>query len=77
MRTITFVRENITVQVPQDTTVMEAARTAGIPLDTPCAGQGTCGKCLVRVKTGDTETIVRACQTNVQENMSVDTHIRQ
>lgn len=25
MRTITFVRENITVQVPQDTTVMEAA----------------------------------------------------
>lgn len=77
MRTITFVRENITVQVSQDTTVMEAARTAGIPLDTPCAGQGTCGKCLVRVKTGDMETIVRACQTNVQENMSVDTHIRQ
>ncbi len=38
-----------TVRVPAGTTVREAASLAGIPLEYPCGGQGTCGKCRVKV----------------------------
>lgn len=44
------VQEGITVAVPAGTTIMEAARQNNIPLEGPCNGNGTCGKCLVRVE---------------------------
>lgn len=33
--------------------IMEVARSKGIALNTPCGGRGTCGKCLVRVLSGN------------------------
>ena len=39
------------------TTLLEVAARAGIVLRTPCGGGGTCGKCLVRVRTGDTSSV--------------------
>lgn len=42
-----------TVFVLPGTLVLEAAIRAGITLNTPCGGTGTCGKCLVKIFSGD------------------------
>ncbi|MDR1256676.1 MAG: ASKHA domain-containing protein [Spirochaetaceae bacterium] len=34
-------------------TALEAARRAGVVIDTPCGGNGTCGKCRVRLLSGE------------------------
>lgn len=41
------------VQVAQGTTLAEAAGQAGIEINQPCGGQGRCGRCAVRVDTGN------------------------
>jgi len=38
--------------VPEGTLLVDAAAKAGILIDTPCGGQGRCGRCLVRVDKG-------------------------
>lgn len=38
---------NCKIKVEEGTTVVEAARKAGIPLNTLCIGNGACGKCLI------------------------------
>lgn len=40
------------VHVPAGTTVFNAAAWAGLTIDATCGGQGTCGKCKVRVLNG-------------------------
>lgn len=71
---ISFVHENITLEVPDGITVMEALKTAGIFLDAPCGGQGSCKKCLVHVRRPDGEwEQVLACQTVILSDMEVDT----
>ncbi|MEI6100912.1 MAG: ASKHA domain-containing protein [Eubacteriales bacterium] len=47
---IFFSLQNKTVRVPQNTTILEAARQAGVLIESPCDGVGTCGKCRVLVK---------------------------
>ncbi|MBI1921048.1 MAG: DUF4445 domain-containing protein [Geobacter sp.] len=49
MLNITFHPNNKTVQVPPGTTILAAARLAGVTIETPCNGAGHCGKCVVRV----------------------------
>ena len=49
---VTFAPEGLTVWVVAGTTVVEAARAAGIIIPTPCGGRGTCGACGVRVRSG-------------------------
>lgn len=39
-------------RVPAETTVLDAARTLGIQIESLCSGQGTCHKCLIQVETG-------------------------
>jgi len=46
---VTFEPEGRTVSVMAGTALIEAAGRAGIVLDTPCGGSGTCGKCRVRI----------------------------
>ncbi|GAI22382.1 unnamed protein product [marine sediment metagenome] len=38
--------------MPAGTLLIDAAAKAGILIDTPCGGQGRCGRCLVRVEKG-------------------------
>jgi len=38
-----------------ETTILEAAACAGLTIDTPCGGMGTCGKCRVQVISGACE----------------------
>ena len=49
---VTFEPHGQAVFVLPGTKVLEAAARAGLTLDTPCGGQGTCGKCRVRMQDG-------------------------
>lgn len=49
------------MEVPLGVTVLEAEIRAGLEPDAPCGGQGSCGKCLVKVNGNP----VLACQTKV------------
>lgn len=48
MPNVRFVHEDISVRVKEGTTIAIAARKAGVFLETPCNGAGTCGKCKIR-----------------------------
>lgn len=45
------------IYVLKGTKILEAAGRAGIALETPCGGQGTCGKCRVRLVNGACEPV--------------------
>ena len=49
---VTFQPQGRSVSVLDGTTVLEAAAVAGLVIDTPCGGAGTCGKCRVLVSQG-------------------------
>lgn len=53
---IRFLPFDVSVEAPPDSTLLEAARAAGLPLNTACGGKGTCGKCLVQIMDGEYET---------------------
>jgi uncharacterized 2Fe-2S/4Fe-4S cluster protein (DUF4445 family) len=52
MPKITFLPSGITIDVPSGTLLSDAALVAGVMIDLPCGGKGTCGKCLVRLDQG-------------------------
>lgn len=49
---VTFQPEECTVEVDAGSTILQAARKAGVHIDAPCAEHGRCGKCRVRVRAG-------------------------
>ena len=49
MATIHFNHGDKVVSVAEGVTLLEAARIAGVFIDTPCDGAGTCGKCRVKI----------------------------
>jgi uncharacterized 2Fe-2S/4Fe-4S cluster protein (DUF4445 family) len=75
----------VTVDVPQGTLVSDAAHQAGILVDLPCGGKGTCGKCLVRISSGSVESkpatrltgeetaagFVLACRSSIREDVEI------
>ena len=84
---VTFQPHGRTVSVLKDTTILEAAASAGLVIDTPCGGAGTCGKCRVLVSQGagdptfaDQNTFTKnelkmgwrlACQNRITGNLVV------
>ena len=82
---IQFLPDNKTVVVEKGTTVLDAARTAGIYITSLCGGDGVCGKCRVQVSTGKVQTeptalltpeesdegTVLACSAQVFEDITV------
>jgi len=49
---ITFLPDKKNISVNEGTTILEALKIAGINIDTPCGGKGTCGKCKILVIKG-------------------------
>ncbi|MDR3239120.1 MAG: ASKHA domain-containing protein, partial [Clostridiales bacterium] len=49
MPTITFLPRNVSIEMPGSAPLLEAARLAGVFVQTPCGGKGTCGKCRCQV----------------------------
>jgi uncharacterized 2Fe-2S/4Fe-4S cluster protein (DUF4445 family) len=85
-RRITFSPAETTVSVPAGYTVLDAARKAGLSVDSICGGKGTCGKCLVKILTREACELSDAgreispasasdrrlaCQTPVEDGMRV------
>lgn len=52
MPVITFEPNTVCVDVPEGSSLLEAARNAGVNVEAPCGGMGICGKCLVRILSG-------------------------
>lgn len=72
--TVTFLPEEITIEIEAGITIAEAAQQAGINLKMSCGGEGTCGKCAVTVTvkgSGKQETVL-ACKTKITDNLIVD-----
>lgn len=49
MAEVIFYPDNKSITVEEGTTILQAARKAGIVIESPCNGVGTCGKCKVRL----------------------------
>lgn len=83
---ITFYPDNKKVVVDRGTTLLAAAISAHIHLDSSCGGDGVCGKCKVIVKSGSVHCessgrispderkcgVHLACQALVQSNIEVE-----
>lgn len=67
MRVVTVRWAGSEVQVPQGTLLSEALRMGRLHLDTPCGGNGRCGKCVVWV--GSERKL--ACQFVVDADVTV------
>jgi len=52
---VTFLPAGRTVTVPAGTTILKAARQAGLHINASCGGAGVCGKCRVIVDQGSVE----------------------
>ncbi len=52
-------------------TIKDSLMTAGILLNAPCGGNGSCGKCTVSLKEGDEWKDVLACQIRPQEDIEI------
>jgi len=55
LATLTFVPSGETIEVPAGTSLLDAAILCELDVPAPCAGQGRCGRCRVRVLSGDVE----------------------
>ncbi len=68
------------VQVPADTTALEAARSIGVEIPTLCyhpalVPYGSCRLCLVEVKRGGRSRIVPSCTYHIREDgLEIETH---
>lgn len=70
---VLFLPERKEIYLDTGTNIMDAFHIANVAIDAPCGGNGTCGKCLVKVITEDgTVDEVLACKTFIRENMTID-----
>jgi ferredoxin len=49
---VRFLPSQRSVRVPAGTSLLEAARRAGLPIASACSGDGACGRCGVRLLDG-------------------------
>jgi len=56
MPNITFTPSGKNISVPTGTELLDAARQAGCEVKAPCGGKGTCGKCIVRITSGEVDS---------------------
>ncbi len=68
---VTFLPSGKQVQTKDGQTLLDAAISAGLRVDAPCGGQGTCGKCVVEVLEGAVLGTQRACRTAAEGKMTV------
>lgn len=49
---ITFLPDNKTVEADRDKTILAAALSGGVCINSACGGDGVCGRCKVRIRSG-------------------------
>jgi len=65
MPQVTFLPGNITQELSEGSSLLEAARLAGVFIETPCGGKGSCQKCGVQITTNGITKDALICQTTV------------
>lgn len=78
MPVVNFVTEGRRVEVAEGTTLLEAGRRAGVLVEAPCAGEGTCGKCTVRVSAASRAGVIPTGRHRLQEQgfvLACDTRV--
>ena len=50
---VTFEPQGKTAELAESALLLDAAVKAGLAIETPCGGQGRCGRCIVRVDSGE------------------------
>lgn len=65
---VNFVSTNKSVIVKKGTTILEAAREIGIVIESPCNSVGVCGKCKVKVTSGNLENIIQDGEHHLSED---------
>ena len=50
--TVIYGEKSVVVEAEEGSIIGDAIAQAGLPLEQPCAGRGTCGKCKVLVEVG-------------------------
>lgn len=68
---VLFQPSRVSADVPAGTSVADAAKRAGVFIDSPCGGNGTCKKCGVTLIAGGRESFVLACQTKIETDCVV------
>ena len=68
---IAFYPSKITGSVPTGITVLDAARRLGVNLESPCGGNGKCGKDMVQIRVNNTLDTVLACKTTVETDLEI------
>ncbi len=58
MAEVIFYPDNKSITVEEGTTILKAARKAGITIESPCNGAGTCGKCKVKLDRESLKNVV-------------------
>lgn len=83
---VSFVRQDKSITVPAGTDLLTAAVRCGLPVTSPCGGEGICGKCRMMIKSGKVRVeesrhlssedrkagMVLACQSIVEDDIAVD-----
>lgn len=64
---VNFVTNNKFVMVEKGTTILEAARKIGVVIESPCNAVGICGKCKVKVVSGNLENIIQDGEHHLSE----------
>ena len=85
--TVTFLPDNVSVIVEDNTNLFKAVKAAGVYVLSSCGGKGNCGKCKVVIKTGTVEggktrsflsaeeaerDYVLACHSRVKSDLTVE-----
>lgn len=71
MPTVFFPQEHTQIRVPSGTLLIDAIRNAGLEIDAPCGGRGTCGKCTVTVQNNTDSSLQKSCHFMISEDISV------
>jgi len=64
---VTFLPLNKVVEVPNGSTILQAAVTAGVQIQSTCGGRGTCGKCKVQIPLRDIVPITEESESSLSD----------
>jgi uncharacterized 2Fe-2S/4Fe-4S cluster protein (DUF4445 family) len=84
---VTFLPDNVTIEMEHDGSLFRAAKAAGVYVLSSCGGKGNCGKCKLIMKTGTVDPgqshsyltdeeegrgYVLACHSKIQSDLTVE-----
>jgi len=69
---INFINEGVVYETEPGQLLSKICEDAGFPQDLVCGGNGKCGKCAVEIVRNGQESTVLSCQTEVNEDLTVN-----